>query len=149
MATLSKGVQLGYADHVSPRLAPPTYDYLTDITGIPALGASPASHQVTTLADAQHVYIKGLQDVGGTLDFSCVLTEDLIDDVLAIIDDQLSPTAIEWCVEFPSPLLQRAYFTGEANYVFNEAVEVDAPIMGTLSIVPSSAILWEAYTLPE
>ncbi len=144
MATLSKGVQLGYADHVSPRVSAPEYEYLTDITGIPALGASPASHQVTTLSDTQHVYIKGLQDVGGTLDFSCVLTEDLIDDVLAIIDKQDEGDVIEWCVEFPAPLSQRAYFTGEANYVFNEAVEVDAPIMGTLSIVPSSAILWES-----
>ncbi len=134
MATLSKGVTLGYSINGG------AYATLPDITGIPALGASPASHQVTTLSDTQHTYIKGLQDVGGTLDFSCVFTSALITAVNTAIVGQTTPTNVEWKVTFPAPLSKTAIFKGEANPLFNEAVEVDAPIMGTLSIVPTSAI---------
>lgn len=145
MATLSYGVQLGYAEAVVAPARPVAYTYIPDLTGVPALGASPASHQVTTLDQAQHTYIKGLQDIGGTLDFSCVFTEAVIDEIDDVVTLQADdPYKVEWCVEFPSPMSMRAYFTGEASVVFNEAVEVDAPIMGTISIVPSSEIKWEA-----
>ncbi|MFA5744525.1 MAG: hypothetical protein WC936_06955 [Candidatus Nanoarchaeia archaeon] len=143
MATLSKGIRVGYTAYSAERTSP-TYTYFGDITGIPALGASPATQDVTTLDDAMHVYIKGLIDVGGTLDFPCNFTSSLITAVETCVTAQAVQQ--EFCVEFPSPLLKRAYFQGEASAVFNESVDVDAPITGTLSIVPNSAILWETYT---
>lgn len=144
MAQISQGIKLGYAVATEAPARPGSYAYIPDITGIPALGASPSTHQVTDLDNNSHVYIKGLADIGGNLDFPCIFTSDVIDAVDTAITAEENGTKHEWCVEFPAPLSKRAYFLGEASMVFNESVDVDAPITGTVSLVPSSEIKWEA-----
>lgn len=143
MAQISQGIKLGYAVATEAPARPSGYTYIPDITGIPALGASPSTHQVTDLDNTSHVYIKGLADIGGNLDFPCIFTSDVIDAVDTAIGAEEGGTKHEWCVEFPAPLGKRAYFLGEASMVFNESVDVDAPITGTVSLVPSSEIEWE------
>ena len=139
MAQISKGIRLGYMVWGT---SPKAYTFLPDLTGIPALGATPSTHQRTTLNDSMHRYIKGLVDVGGNLDFPCIFTDEVIDAVDTAITAQGSST-LEWAVEFPLPLGTRMYFTGEVSKAFNESVDVDAPITGTVSIVPTSPILME------
>lgn len=139
MAQISKGIRLGY---MVSGTSPKAYTFLPDLTGIPALGATPSTHQRTTLNDSMHRYIKGLVDVGGNLDFPCIFTDEVIDAVDTAITAQGSGT-LEWAVEFPLPLGKRMYFTGEVAKAFNESVDVDAPITGTVSIVPTSSILTE------
>ena len=139
MAQISKGIRLGY---MVSGTSPKAYTFLPDLTGIPALGATPSTHQRTTLNDSMHRYIKGLVDVGGNLDFPCIFTDEVIDAVDTAITAQGSNT-LEWAVEFPLPLGKRMYFTGEVSKAFNESVDVDAPITGTVSIVPTSPILME------
>ena len=143
MAQISQGIKLGYGVFTAPSTRPSEYTYIPDITGIPALGASPSTHQVTDLDNTSHVYIKGLADIGGNLDFPCIFTSDVIDAVDTAITAEENGTKHEWCVEFPAPLSKRAYFLGEASMVFNESVDVDAPITGTVSLVPNSEIEWE------
>lgn len=139
MAQISKGIRLGY---MVSGTSPKAYTFLPDLTGIPALGATPSTHQRTTLNDSMHRYIKGLVDVGGNLDFPCIFTDEIIDAVDTAITAQGSST-LEWAVEFPLPLGKRMYFTGEVSKAFNESVDVDAPITGTVSIVPTGSILME------
>lgn len=139
MAQISKGIRLGY---MVSGTSPKAYTFLPDLTGIPALGATPSTHQRTTLNDSMHRYIKGLVDVGGNLDFPCIFTDEVIDAVDDAITAQGANT-LEWAVEFPLPLGKRMYFTGEVSKAFNESVDVDAPITGTVSIVPTSSILTE------
>lgn len=139
MAQISKGIRLGY---MASGTSPKAYTFLPDLTGIPALGATPSTHQRTTLNDSMHRYIKGLVDVGGNLDFPCIFTDEIIDAVDTAITAQGSGT-LEWAVEFPLPLGKRMYFTGEVSKAFNESVDVDAPIIGTVSIVPTGSILME------
>ena len=139
MAQISKGIRLGY---MASGTNPKAYTFLPDLTGIPALGATPSTHQRTTLNDSMHRYIKGLVDVGGNLDFPCIFTDEVIDAVDTAITAQGSGT-LEWAVEFPLPLGKRMYFTGEVSKAFNESVDVDAPITGTVSIVPTGSILME------
>lgn len=139
MAQISKGVRLGYGQ-MSGESRPSSRTYLPDLTGIPALGSAPSTHDVTTLDDNMHVYIKGLTDVGGSMEFPALFTPAIIDAV----DTALGLTnPLEWCVEFPHPLGKRAYFIGEASKVFNESVDVDAPVTGTVAIVPKTEIQWE------
>ena len=143
MAQTSKGIKLGYAVAATPRNATPdSYTYIPDITGVPSLGASPSTHDVTDLENTSKVYIKGLTDVGGNLDFPCNFTSEVITKVDTAVTDELTEIH-EWAVEFPAPVAIRAYFNGEASIVFNESVDVDAPITGTLSIIPNSEIKWE------
>lgn len=143
MAQISQGIKLGYAVATEAPARPSKYTYIPDITGIPALGATPSTHQVTNLDNASHVYIKGLADVGGNLDFPCIFTSEVIDAVGDAITAEEGGAIHEWAVEFPAPLSKRAYFQGEASMVFNESVDVDAPITGTVSLIPNSEIEWE------
>jgi hypothetical protein len=143
MAQISQGIKLGYGVFTAPSTRPSGYTYIPDITGIPALGASPSTHQVTNLDNTSHVYIKGLADVGGNLDFPCIFTSEVIEAVGDAITAEEGGAIHEWAVEFPAPLNKRAYFQGEASMVFNESVDVDAPITGTVSLVPNSEIEWE------
>jgi hypothetical protein len=143
MGQISLGIKLGYAVATVAPNRPASYTYIPDITGIPALGAAPATHQITDLDNTSHVYIKGLMDIGGNLDFPTIFTPEVIDVVDTAITAEEGGTIHEWCVEFPAPLSKRAYFNGEASHVFNESVDVDAPVTGTLSLIPNSEIKWE------
>lgn len=139
MAQISKGVRLGYGQ-MSGVTRPSSRTYLPDLTGIPALGSAPSTHDVTTLDDTMHVYIKGLVDVGGSMEFPALFTPAIID---AVDTAMALSNPLEWCVEFPYPLGKRAYFIGDASKVYNESVDVDAPVTGTLAIVPKTEIQWE------
>lgn len=143
MAQISQGIKLGYAVATEAPARPSGYTYIPDITGIPALGATPSTHQVTNLDNTSHVYIKGLADVGGNLDFPCIFTSAVIEAIDTAINAEEGGAIHEWAVEFPAPLSKRVYFLGEASMVFNESVDVDAPITGTVSLVPSSEIKLE------
>lgn len=110
------------------------------------MGAAPATHQITDLDNTMHVYIKGLVDLGGNLDFPVIFTPEVIDAIDTAINAEVGGASHEWCVEFPAPLSTRAYFNGEASHAFNEAVDVDAPITGTISLIPNTEIQWEDIT---
>jgi len=143
MAQISKGIKIGYAVAVAPRTVAPTYTYVPELTGIPALGSAPTTHQTTTLDNISHVYIKGLSDIGGNLEFPCMFTKPIIDVVDTAVLAEDGGAVHEWAVEFPAPLLRRAYFNGEASIVYNDSADVDAPLVGTLALTPSTDILWE------
>jgi uncharacterized repeat protein (TIGR02543 family) len=143
MAQISKGIRLGYGIKAGAT-RPDAYAFIPELTGIPALSASPSTHDRTTLMDSVHRYIKGLVDVGGNLDFPCIFTNDIIDSVESAIALQNAGNTLEWCVEFPEPLGRRSYFTGEASAVYNESVDVDAPLTGSLSLVPTSIVVGES-----
>lgn len=142
MAQISKGIRVGYAKLGTGGARPSSYEFIPQLTGIPALGGAPSTHQVTTLDDETHVYTKGLTDVGGNLDFPCIFTKDIIDKVESAISLQ-EGNVVEWAIEFPSPLGRRAYFNGEAVPVYNESTDVDAPVLGSLSLVPNGVVKWE------
>lgn len=147
MAQLSKGIKIGYRQMTDiDTRGNGTYTYLPDITGIPALGGAPATHQTTDLEDNAHTYIAGLPDSGGNLDFPCNFTAGIIDAVDTAISLQNQGKYLEWAVEFPAPLLKRYYFRGEASVVYNESVDVDAPVTGTVSLVPNTVVENEDIT---
>jgi len=142
MAQLSAGIKIGYGTAVDPRVSAPTYTYFKDITGIPSLGSSPATQDVTTLLDMAHVYIKGLTDVGGALEFPCNFTPAIVTAVDTCITASAEAPQ-EFAVEFPAPLSRRAYFNGEPSIVYNDSADIDVPLTGVFAIVPNSEIKWE------
>jgi len=141
MVQITVGVKLGYATARVDEVIP-TYTYLPNITGIPALGSTPSTHNVTDLSNTQKVYIAGLTDNGGNLDFPCNFTKEILTAVETAMTAQKTATQ-EWCVEFPAPLAKRCYFEGTVSQVYNSSADVDTPLTGTLSIIPSTELLWE------
>lgn len=141
MAQISKGIRLVWGTK-SGAAQPTSWKEIPDVKSIPALGSTPNTIQTTTLADDMHTYIKGLQDIGGALEFTCNYTPELITAVEEAITAQGSGTVV-WAVEFPAPLQKRVYWEGEAELPFNSDVAVDAVVEATLAIVPNTIIEME------
>ncbi len=142
MAQSTYGITLGYGDAVDPRTEAPTYTLIPDITGIPSLGASPSTLDVTTLTDKSHKYIKGLMDVGGNLEFPCNFSDEILEAIDTAELAEEAGTAHEWAIMFPAPISKRAYFNGEVS-IYNDSGDVDSALTGTVAITPTSVIEWE------
>lgn len=139
MAQISKGIRLVYGKQGEGPTQPSSWTEIPDIKSIPALGSTPNTIQTTTLADDMHTYIKGLQDIGGALEFTANYTPELITAMETAITAQ-GTGVIVWAVEFPAPLNKRVYWEGEAEMPFNTEVAVDAVVEATVAIVPNSVI---------
>ena len=141
MAQISKGIRLMWGAVGSDGRAS-VRTLIPDVKSVPALGSTPNTLQTTDLMDDKHTYIKGLQDIGGALEFTCNYTIDVIN---AIDDAVLAQDSgeVEWCVEFPAPLNKRVYWIGEVEPVFNTDVAVDAVVEGTIAIVPNTILQME------
>ena len=141
MAQISKGIRLLWGVTGADGRAT-VRTIIPDVKSVPALGSTPNTLQTTDLMDEKHTYIKGLQDIGGALEFTCNYTPE----VLNIIDQAVlaqQDSDVEWCVEFPAPLNKRIYWLGEAEPVFNTEVAVDAVVEGTIAVVPNTILQME------
>ena len=78
------GIQLLYAVETTAGTRPTTASAYTRIKGVkstPSLNPAPDTLETTTLDETEYkTYIDGLKDLGGSLEFTFNLTEELIDD---------------------------------------------------------------------
>ena len=65
MAVISKGITLSYKASTDGG----TYTPLTNLQEIPELGGDTESIEITTLADAAHMYTDGIKNYGDSLAF--------------------------------------------------------------------------------
>lgn len=122
MATISKGIKLYLADKE-----------LTNLQEIPELGGDTEAIEVTTLADAAHMYTDGIKNYGDSLAFKFLYEKAQF--------TQLNGTkeASEWKVELPDGAT--CSFSGTCS-VKLDGVGVNAALTYTLSIKPNSAMTW-------
>lgn len=120
---LSKGITLSYGENV-----------LTNLMEIPELGGDTEAVEVTTLADAAHMYIDGIKNYGDSVAFKFLYEEDQFTTLNGLTGEQ------QWKVTLPN---------GGATCSFNggcsvklDAVGVNAPLTYTLSIKPNSEMIW-------
>ena len=66
MAVISKGITLSYK---AAGESSGTYTPLTNLQEIPELGGDTESIEITTLADAAHMYTDGIKNYGDSLAF--------------------------------------------------------------------------------
>ena len=132
MATISRGITLSY------NLAGLDQDtLLTNLMEIPELGGSFDTVEITTLADAAHVYTKGLENYGDSLDFK-FLYEAAQFETLNGFKERIW---VNWAVTLPDG--EKCRFTGPCS-VKLDGVGTNAALTYTLSIVPQSAMTWES-----
>ena len=127
MAVISKGITLSYKSDGAQFTA------LTNLQEIPDLGGETESIEITTLADAAHMYTNGIKNYGDSLAFK-FLYEDAQFSAL----NELSG-AKEWKVELPDGTA--CTFSGTSS-VKLDGVGVNAALTYTLSVKPSSAMIW-------
>ena len=127
MATISKGIKLSYKDSGS------SYVELTDLQEIPDLGGDKESIEITTLADSAHVYTDGLINYGDSLAFKFLYAKEQFTTLSG------SSNVIEWKVELPDSA--SCTFSGKCS-VKLDGVGVNSALTYTLSIKPSTAMVW-------
>lgn len=120
---------------------------IPEIKSIPSFNPAPETIQSTTLEETEfHTYVEGLKDLGGALEFSANLTEDLI-SVWASVNathDSMASTSAMWFTVIHPKLANAVVFQGDpAPLGLNEA-SVGAMAETTLYITPNTAPTWVA-----
>ena len=122
MATISKGISLFHGE-----------TELTNLQEIPDLGGDTDAVEITTLADAAHMYTDGIKNYGDSLAFK-FLYEKAQFTTLNGLDGSES-----WKVKLPDGA--NCSFTGTCS-VKLDGVGVNSALTDTLSIKPDSEMVW-------
>ena len=128
MAVISKGITLSYKQSSSGEVV------LKGLQSVAELGGTVESIEITTLSDEAHVYEKGIKNYGDSLDFTFLYNDGAEFFKLQGITDK-----VEWCVTLPDGA--KCTFTGGCS-VKLDSVGVNSALTFTLSIKPSSAMVW-------
>ena len=128
MAVISKGITLSYKTGTGSE-----YIALKDLQEIPELGGDAEAIEITTLADAAHMYTDGIKNYGDSLAF-VFLYETTQFETLQNLEG-----SNEWQVELPDGTT--CAFSGTSS-VKLAGVGVNAALTYTLAIKPDSEMIW-------
>ena len=128
MAVISKGIKLSYKAGSES-----TYTDLTNLQEIPDLGGESEAIEITTLADAAHMYTDGILNYGDSLSFKF-----LYDKAQFTTLSTLSGS-ISWKVSLPDS--EACTFSGTCSTKL-DGVGVNAALTYTLAIKPDSEMTW-------
>lgn len=126
MAVISKGITLSYKKESE-------FVELTDLQEIPELGGDVDAIEITTLADAAHVYTDGIKNYGDSLAFKFLYKAEQFTTLNALTG------ASDWMVTLPGG--ETCTFSGTSS-VKLDGVGVNAALTYTLSVKPSSEMIW-------
>ena len=126
MAVVSKGIKLSYKNNGE-------FIALTDLQEIPELGGTTDAIEITTLADAAHVYTDGLISYGDSLAFKFLYEKEQFSALNGL------EGASEWKVELPDG--SACTFSGTSS-VKLDGVGIGAVLTYTLAIKPNTAMAW-------
>ena len=129
MATISKGIKLSYKTAASES----QYIDLTNLQEIPDLGGEAEAIEITTLADAAHMYTDGILNYGDSLAFKFLYDKTQFTTLTGLTGSN------SWKVELPDGAT--CTFTGTSS-VKLDSVGVNAALTYQLSIKPNSAMAW-------
>lgn len=127
MAVISKGITLSYKEGEAE------YTALTDLQEIPDLGGEAEAIEITTLADAAHMYTDGIKNYGDSLAFKFLYKKEQFSTLSAKKD------SMSWKVELPDG--EACTFSGTCS-VKLDGVGVNAALTYTLAIKPDSEMKW-------
>jgi hypothetical protein len=122
MATISKGITLKVGEKV-----------LTNLQEIPELGGEAEAIEITTLADAAHMYTDGILNYGDSLQFKFLYEKAQFTELSELEGSQ------DCVVTLPDGAT--CTFSGTCS-VKLDGVGVNAALTYTLSVKPDSAMIW-------
>ena len=127
MATISKGIKLSY------KSGSEAFVELTNLQEIPELGGDAEAIEITTLADAAHMYTDGIKNYGDSLAFKFLYEKAQFTALNGLTD------GAQWKVELPDGA--SCTFSGTCS-VKLDGVGVNAALTYTLSVKPNSEMTW-------
>lgn len=139
------GVQLHYAPETGTDGKKPTTGYkrIYGIKSTPSLNPAPETLETTTLDELEYkTYIDGLKDLGGSLEFTFNLTEELVktwDELMTAYETAKAASKRLWfCIVVPG--LEKAfYFPGNPSAMGLPETSVNAVLEITNYITPVGA----------
>lgn len=140
----SAGMFLAYAPEATAGTRPTTgFLVVPEVKSMPSFNPAPNQIDSTTLLETEYMtYVQGLKDLGGALEYTANLTDDLMDfwsDLLEAKETANAAGKAIWFAVVHPKLKYATFFTGDpAPIGFNEA-SVNAMAETTLYITPNSA----------
>lgn len=128
MAVISKGITLSYKVGEAQE-----YTALTNLQEIPDLGGEVEAIEITTLADAAHIYTDGIKNYGDSLAFKFLYEGTQFESLNALTG------TVSWKVGLPDGAF--CSFGGTSS-VKLDGVGVNAALTYTLSVKPNTAMTW-------
>ena len=122
MATISKGIKLFLGEKE-----------LTNLQEIPELGGDTEAIEITTLADAAHMYTDGIKNYGDSLAFKFLYEQAQFEELNGTTGSQT------WKVQLPDGAT--CSFGGTCS-VKLDGVGVNAALTYTLAVKPNSEMVW-------
>lgn len=138
------GVHLYYAVETVSGTRPTTgYVDLPGVKSTPSLNPAPEALDSTTLNETEWVtYVKGLKDLGGSLEFTFNLTQVLLDTWEELITESEAGKATNlstwFLIDIPG-LTNGFYFRGDPADAGLPAIEVNSVLETTMYITPTAA----------
>ena len=126
MAVISKGIKLSYKSSSA-------FVELTNLQEIPDLGGDVEAIEITTLADAAHMYTDGLKNYGDSLAFKFLYEGAQFETLNGLTGVN------EWKVDLPDGA--SCSFSGSSS-VKLDGVGVNAALTYTLAVKPNSEMIW-------
>lgn len=138
------GVQLLYAVEETAGTRPTTgYTRIKGIKSTPSLNPSPESLETTTLDETEYkTYIDGLKDIGGAIEFTFNLTEELVttwDDLMTAYETAKTSNKATWFTIVVPGLTKSFYFTGNPSAMGLPETSVSSVLEITNYITPTNA----------
>lgn len=146
------GVQLWYAVEATTGTRPTTgYTRIYGIKSTPSLNPAPDTLETTTLDETEYkTYIDGLRDLGGSLEFTFNLTEELInawDTLMTAYTTAKTTGKRTWFTIVIPGLSKSFYFTGNPSTMGLPETSVNSVLEITNYITPTNAP--ESYAKPS
>jgi hypothetical protein len=126
MAVISKGITLSYKNGSE-------FVALADLQEIPELGGETEAIEITTLADAAHMYTDGIKNYGDSLAFKFLYNTEQFELLNSLTGAQ------DWLVALPDGA--SCTFGGTCS-VKLDGVGVNSALTYTLAIKPNSVMTW-------
>lgn len=138
------GVQLHYAVETTAGTRPTSgYKRIYGIKSTPSLNPAPDTIETTTLDELEYkTYVDGLKDLGGALEFTFNLTEELIEKWDDLMDEYEAgkPTGMRtWFAIVVPGLTDAFYFPGNPSAMGLPETSVNAVLEITNYITPVGA----------
>lgn len=138
------GIHLKYAVEETAGTRPTTgYTDLKGVKSTPNLNPSPDTLETTDLNETEYkTYIDGLKDLGGALEFTFNLTQELVDtweDLMTAYEAaKAAGKAVWFLIDIPG-LTQGMYFPGNPSDMGIPETEVNSVLEITNYITPTGA----------
>lgn len=149
------GVQLAYAVEATAGTRPTTdFTRIHGIKSTPSLNPAPETIEATTLDETEYkTYVKGLKDLGGALEFTANLTENLMTEWEALMTAyetaKAGGKAVWFTIVIPG-LTESVFFTGDPSNLGAPETSVNAILETTLYITATNEPNWfEKATVSE